>query len=237
VKDVSPSFWRTQAMILTVKSSRILLINSYFPTDPGTVVCDESDLLETLQSIRQVIDENNFDQIYWLGDINADFVRKTGHVKCVENFVNEYQLIKAWDNFHVDFTHFQDNGDVTHTSTVDQIFWNEAVDKVIDAGVIHIPENLSDHCPVYCVVDIGTIPLCDNPGPRPTPPKPNWKRATPDQKLLFKTELENALSVINFPEMLSNCQDVHCDDPSHSEKADDLIIQVLQCVEKNMKRT
>ena len=50
VKDVSPSFWRTQAMILTVKSSRILLINSYFPTDPGTVVFDESDLLETLQS-------------------------------------------------------------------------------------------------------------------------------------------------------------------------------------------
>ena len=90
----------------------MLIINSYFPTDPGTVVLDESELLETLHSIKLVIEENEFDPIYWLGDINTDFVRKTGHVKCVENFINECQFIKAWDNFHMDFTHYQDTGDI-----------------------------------------------------------------------------------------------------------------------------
>ena len=89
VKDVSPVFWRTQAIIMPIKSSRILIINSYFPTDPGTVVLDESELLETLHSIKLVIEENECYPIYWLGDINTDFVRKTGHVKCVENFINE----------------------------------------------------------------------------------------------------------------------------------------------------
>ena len=59
-------------MIITIKSSRILLINSYFPTDPGSVVFDGSDLLETLQSVRNAIEENTFEQIYWLGDINAE---------------------------------------------------------------------------------------------------------------------------------------------------------------------
>ena len=234
VKDVSPSFWRIQAMIITIKSSRILLINSYFPTDPGSVVFDGSDLLETLQSVRNVIEENIFDQIYRLGDINAYFLRKTGHVKCVKNFLNEYQFVKAWDNFHIDFTHFQDTGEVTHTSTVDHIFWNDAShDKIRDAGPIHILENISDHCPVYCVVEIGTIPPCDNPGLKPTPSKSSWKKATPDQKFQFKNELDNALSVINFPEILSNCQDVHCQDPYHCEMADTIIMEVLQCLEKS----
>ena len=48
VKDVSPAFWRAQAIILKIGSSRILLINTYFPTDPGTVVFDENELFETL---------------------------------------------------------------------------------------------------------------------------------------------------------------------------------------------
>ena len=106
-------------------------------------------------------------------------------------------------HFQIDFTHFQDNGDFTHTSADDQIFWNEtSVDKILDAGIIHIPENTSDHCSVYSVVDIGTIPLSDNPGLKPTPPKQSWKRATQDQQFQFKTNHGDSLSLINFPEML-----------------------------------
>jgi hypothetical protein len=55
-----------------------------------------------------------------------------------------------------------------------------------EAGPFHILENISDHCPFICVVDIGTIPPCDNPSLKPTPPKPSWKRATPDQKIQLK---------------------------------------------------
>ena len=65
VKDISPSFWRTQGIILKIRSSRILLINSYFPTDPGTQVFDETELLETIQSVKEVVEGNDFDQIVW----------------------------------------------------------------------------------------------------------------------------------------------------------------------------
>ena len=74
VDDVSPGFWRTQAMVLKLHSSRILIINSYFPTDPGTMVFNDSELFETLQSIHQVISNNQFHYVYWLGDINTDFL-------------------------------------------------------------------------------------------------------------------------------------------------------------------
>ena len=234
IKDVSPAFWRTQAVNVTIGASRILIINSYFPTDPGTVVLDESELLETFQSIRHVIEVNDFDKIYWLGDINTDFVRKTGHVKCVENFVNEYQFTKAWDNFYVDFTHYQDTGDITHTSTVDHILWNDATSEtIVDAGVIHIPENTSDHCPVYCVVNISERPANETPNVKPAPPKPSWKRATQDQKDHFKDSLENLLTQVEVPVSLANCKDVHCTNPTHCEEADSFIIQILQCVERS----
>ena len=34
--DVSPVFWRIQAVLLTCRSSKILIINSYFPVDRRT---------------------------------------------------------------------------------------------------------------------------------------------------------------------------------------------------------
>ena len=51
VKDVSPAHWRVQATILSTSRNRILLINSYFPTDPKTATSDTSDLHFTLSAI------------------------------------------------------------------------------------------------------------------------------------------------------------------------------------------
>jgi hypothetical protein len=113
-------------------------------------------------------------------------------VKCVENFVNECQFIQTWDNLHMDFTHYQDTGDITHTSTVDHILWNDAShEKIIDAGAIHIPINTSDQCPIYCVVDIGLIQTEDGPGPKLSLPKPCWQLLTRKHslKIILKTHL------------------------------------------------
>ena len=30
---------------------------------------------------------------------------------------------------------------------------------VLNPGVLHIPENLSDHCPIYCTLDIGSVSI------------------------------------------------------------------------------
>ena len=35
-----------------------------------------------------------------------------------------------------------------------------------------------------------------------------------------------------MPESLSSCHDVHCDNPGHSEDADNVIVDILECVEK-----
>ena len=231
--NVSPAFWRTQAITLKIGSSKILLINSYFPTDPGTVNFEENELIETLHSVREVIEENDFDQCVWLGDLNADFARNTGHAKYVANFVNENNFIKACDNYNVDFTHYHEVNEITHTSTVDHIMWDEATNDTIDsAGVVHIPENSSDHCPIYCEMNLSHINPEETPIRKPAPSKPSWSKATQEQKDDFKNHLENALLKIKIPEPLLDCSDVHCDDPAHTEAADNIIADILLSVEQ-----
>ena len=148
-------------------------------------------------------------------------MRKTGHVKYVGNFINEKNFIKACDNFQIDYTHCHELNEITHTSTVDHILWNEATnDAIDDAGVIHMTENSSDHCPVYCVINVSLVSQDKTPIRKPAPSKPSWSRATQEQRDDFKNHLEEALSKVKIPESLLDCNDVHCDDPAHSVTAD-----------------
>ena len=104
--------------------------------------------------IRNVINDNDFTNLLWIGDINCDFVRRSGHTSRIRDFLNEFSLQNSWGKYEVDFTHSQVVNDTLHTSVVDHVIWNEAFDNSIeDAGVIHLPENSSDHEPIYCVVN------------------------------------------------------------------------------------
>ena len=82
ISDVSPGFWRVQAIKIKLANSTLLLINTYFPTDPRRANCDETDLLETIGHINDVVRKNDFDDILWAGDINA-IIRNTSHTKLV----------------------------------------------------------------------------------------------------------------------------------------------------------
>ena len=96
----------------------------------------------------------------------------------MRSFLDEFSLLKSWDKYEVDFTHSSVLNDVTHISTVDHMFWNEGLDEfIIDAGVLHIPENSSDHEPIFCIIE--TTLTSDEPScPPPNLAKPSWKRAS-----------------------------------------------------------
>ena len=136
-------------------------------------------MLEFLEIIRNIINDIDFTNLLWIGDINCDFMRRSGHTSKIRSFLNEFSLQNSWEKYEVDFTHSQTLNDTTHTSIVDHVIWNEAFEEyVVDAGVLHLPENSSDHEPIYCVVDL----LIENdsvvPSPASVTEKPSWKRAT-----------------------------------------------------------
>ena len=117
ISDVSPDFWRVQAIKMKFVDSTVLLINSYFPTDHRRANYDETNLQETLSHIKEVIRKNDFDDILWAGDINADFIRNTIHTRSVLEFVGELSLARSWDKYEVDFTCCHEILGVSHTNS------------------------------------------------------------------------------------------------------------------------
>ena len=169
----------------------------------------------------------------FLGDINCDFKRNTRFVQKIQQFLSELNLKKSWEKFDIDFTHFQDNNEVTFVSTIDHFFWNSTIENnILEAGVIHHRDNMSDHSPIYCLIDINTISNEASSEDIPPPnAKPSWKRATKEQKENFPSILNNHLSKISIPEEVKNCRDVHCRDANHCDKSDEFICKLLECIE------
>ena len=93
--DVSPGFWRVQAVKFKFQDSSIILINSYFPTDTRQADSNNVELEETLGHIRNIIADNEFDSLLWTGDINAEFLRASSHTKTVQDFLADLNLTKA----------------------------------------------------------------------------------------------------------------------------------------------
>ena len=198
VTDVSPGFWRLQAVKIKFMSSTLLLINSYFPTDPQKDNVDDADLLETLGNVKRILEVNEFDTVLWAGDINSDFSRNTNHTRAVQDALQDVGLLTAWDLFEADFTCFHELLGNTFTSKLDHFFWNSMFGKyVLDAGVLHLPENKSDHCPIYCTFD-SSIVQEQSSKPNRVKPRPSWKRASCEEKMLYKSNLEDKLSRLDI---------------------------------------
>ena len=120
--NISPQHWRIQAIRLQLESSSLVIINSYFPNDPSTANFDDASLNEVLEEIRAILSSQNCDYFLLLGDINADFTRRTGHVKAVSEFIESFNLKASWDIFKADFSHISDVNDVSTVSLIDHYF-------------------------------------------------------------------------------------------------------------------
>ena len=149
IVDISPEFYRVQAIKIKFKTSSCLLINSYLPCDPRTRQ-EDPELRETLETIREVVEQSGCRSVIWAGDVNADFIRQTNHTENVKELVDELKLLTAWDRFDVDFTSTNEVAGETYVSKIDHFFWIEIMnDNVEEAGVIHSEDNTSDQNPIF----------------------------------------------------------------------------------------
>ena len=231
VTDVSPGYWRLQAVVLNFESTSTLLINSYFPTDPRAPNADQSELLEVLSNIRDIIRKNEFDSIMWAGDINADFIRNTAHTSVVKDFIEELGLTCSWERFPIDFTCCHDILGVSHVSTLDHFFWSPQLDEyVTDAGVLHLTDNKSDHSPIFCAVRYPLVAMGYSKANQ-RQPKPSWCRAKVEEKERYKALLNDRISMLEVPESLSACRDVHCHDPAHIRELDNFTMDLLENIQ------
>ena len=95
VEEISSPSPRVQSVLIDYHCNKTLLINTYFPQNPRCDNFDETDLLLTLSYIKNLINlinNQDFDQLIWTGDINADFQRNTRFVGIIEKFICEMNV-------------------------------------------------------------------------------------------------------------------------------------------------
>ena len=56
-----------------------------------------SEVLTTLPANNYVMNNNEFDNLTWAGDLNADFNRSITFVKVISEFIDTKNQIKSWD--------------------------------------------------------------------------------------------------------------------------------------------
>ena len=193
---------------------------------------DEFDLLKTLGHVKNLIRKNDFDSLLWAGDINADFLRRTSHTTHVQDVVEELGLTRSWDKFAIDFTHCHELLETSHVSILDHFFWSAGLDEnVTDAGVLHLPENQSDHSPIYCVLEYQDVHHEDHEEAKQKP-RPNWRKASQEQKSCYKVSLEDRISQLDVPPSVVNCKDVKCTNDDHKKELDIFTLDLLEAVQE-----
>ena len=234
--DVSPSSPRVQAILIRCNNRKLLVINSYFHQNTQNWENSLSDLTNILISIKEVINKTDFNDLIWTGDINADFGRSTVFTDLINSFINELDIQICWNKFSVDYTHANEMNDITYTSIIDHFFLSKTVSNSINnAGVLHLPENLSDHCPIYCKIS-GEINIDSEEIQNPCQtlnPKPSWKKASPMEKSNYSHTLDDKLKRLTVPLCITECRDVHCTDENHKTMCDKFMLDILQCIEKS----
>ena len=216
--------WRVQAQVLNFPNSRLLWINTYLPTDPLTVDFDESELLDLLNEIELFMDNTNFHDVVWNGDLNWDMSRKSGFSIMLGEFVSKLGLVSAWSHHPVDHTHVHTDG-VSH-SVLDHFLVNERLVPLIEECTpLHRGDNLSRHSPILLRLKVGDIPTKQKASSW-LPKKPAWYKASLVDIQNYKQDMQVSLQKLMVPDNLC-CKDPHCSDPAHSSDRDSFVLDIL----------
>ena len=238
-KDVSPNNSRVQAILLETDNGQVMIINVYFPSDPKTKMYQiDSDLEDVFASIENVIERHPCNSVVIAGDLNTDFQRKNGRASRLVTFMSNNSLDSSWKRFECDYTHEFELDEVTLTCTIDHILWNENLsESVMDAGVLHVLGNTSDHSPIYCIIKKSFLSDSLTPPQKCKGTKNirirltdeyDWKR--------FRIELEERLKREIVPDCI-NCRDVHCENESHLVEIDKYVTNILESIDGSIKKT
>ena len=113
------------------------------------------------------------------------------------------------------------------SSILDNFLCNQGfIDKVLDAGPVHLGDNRSRHSPIMMKVDIGNIPT-KQPAQEPRScRKPAWYKASEENINEYTDMLDQGLASLSPPASLS-CHDVNCMDEEHTRERDVHVMDIM----------
>ena len=170
------------------------------------------------------------------GDLNCHFARNTRFTRTVQTHLDDLNLTIFWENPYdkiqaVDYTHHSVSNNISSVSTIDHLVGNNRVLlATLDAGVIHHPENTSNHSPVYVKFNAGSLRV--DVEEFSSLPRTSWSKASDEAKNRYRANLTAKLGDLQLPRCIF-CTDMHCNE--HTDSISDYTIAVLESVETAAK--
>ena len=93
-------------------------------------------------------------------------------------------LFRSWYQFDVDYTHDVNVRFTTYVGNRPFLLEYCLSSNIPNTGVLHLPNNLSDHSTIYCIVQNEGI-LVQQQEINKLEPKPSWKRTPDDERYDF----------------------------------------------------
>ena len=240
VTKIATNNYRLLATKFSFPCGPLLLLNTYFMTDPRSAVFDDTELQSLLADIRVAVNQSQCNNILLAGDLNTDFTRNTKFVQIVRDFIEETGLVVFWSNPDaaadhfiepVQFTHSQCNNNVVYHSTIDHFCSNPRVyNAVTEAGAYHSGANLSNHSPIYCKINVGELDTGLEEEMRRQ--VPSWGKANVDERVQWKEQLAGKLREVAIPHCVT-CRNVHC--TQHEDDIVNYCMEVLETVDSVTK--
>jgi hypothetical protein len=104
---------------------------------------------------------------------------------------------------------------------------------ILDAGVLHLVQNMSDHEVNFVKIKSDKIEVpCNRKEKKAVNAKRKWKSASEDNKLEYQDVLFRKLEV---PDCITSCKDAKCQNNDHIRNIDEYAINVLTSINESAK--
>ena len=132
------------------------------------------------------------------------------------------------------YTHI--HTDFSSTSTIDHFLVNpRLLAVVVDAGAVHLGDNLSRHSPIMMKLSIGDLPVRESKNLKPNR-RPAWYKAEQEQIDNYTAELHDKLASLTVPDSL-NCSNCQCDDHHHGMERDSFVLDLMSTIIETSHQT
>ncbi len=205
---------RLCSVMLTVNNYRLLLICVYFPTDPGSADYNSPELDIVLSEICDLMNDVQCDGIIIGGDLNCDFIRNTGFVNNMRDFLSNKNLFSLWEKFDVDYTHVHTDG--VSTSTIDHfVVSNNISRRIVNGGVTHSIDNTSNHSVIHISMALDDMITENVSCNENVKPKAAWYKASQGDINMYKNNIDTKLADLVLDNSTLDCVDPLCDSNEH----------------------
>ena len=107
-----------------------------------TVIFDDNELFDVLTEIESIMDNTEFDDVLWNGDLNWHMARNSGFSTVMKNFLTKLGLKSLWEQYPVDYTHM--HTDDVSSAVLDHFIVNERLLQCVKrCQVLHRGDNMS----------------------------------------------------------------------------------------------